>query len=120
MIESCIEHYALIFEGLLKKVSRENGKVVPPCASTDKYRKIIELYEAAMNEESSQHKTKQQKEFDNYMEEISKNLYKVLVENNTTVQCPELKEYLQQNTPIHSIHILNWVLQKAEEDILKK
>lgn len=122
VIESCIEHYALIYEGLLKRVSRENNQKVPPCASAACYRRAYDLYNNIVDSAGTnpQNYKLKIKEFQDYVTEISNHLYDVLVENNEKVQCPELKEYLEKNKPINSIYLLNWILQNADESILKK
>lgn len=122
VIESCIEHYALIYEGLLKKVSRENNQKVPSFASADCYRHLYDFYSdmidiAYTNPQDYKLKVKQ---FQDHVAEISNHLYDVLVENNEKVQCSELKEYLEKNKPINSIYLLNWILQNADESIPKK
>lgn len=108
---SCMDHYETLYEKVLRVVCTKNNITIPDSAKASHYRTILDKYEAAMESYPKDSKAKREA-FKSILEETGNNLQEFLVEKNKAIEPEQIKSILQENLPIHSVHQLNWILEK--------
>lgn len=108
---SCMEHYATLYEKVLHVVCTKNNITIPNCAKASHYHTILDKYEDVMKANPSDLNARREA-FESILEEISNNLQEYLINQNRVIEPEQIKSILQENLPIHSVHQLNWILEK--------
>ena len=110
----CNEHYALLFESLLKRVCEQSGQEILKSVDTAVYNAVLDRYEDVMAATPTDLNEKREA-FNSALKKITNLLHKILVDKNSKFHYDTFSELLPDKTSVHSVHQLNWILEKASE-----
>ncbi len=113
-LSKCNEHYALLFESLLKRVCEQSGQEVLKSVDTAVYNAVLDRYEDVMAANPTDLNEKQEA-FNSALKKVTNLLHKILVDKNSKFHHDNFCTLLPDNTSIHSVHQLNWILEQANK-----